>query len=448
MRLELSPFNLREWIDLALRPFKHEAKQKQLKLTTEVSPEMPAHLNGDPNRVKQVINNLIGNALKFTNTGGVHLKVWAENPAPMNNIEKKLVLVHFEIRDSGIGISEVEREKIFQPFSQADQSSARSYGGTGLGLFLSKQIVEMMGGSIGFQSQLGLGSVFSFQIPFVQTENTGISHLDKPQTTIALPSPKDLRMLIVEDHPLNQKVLAGFLAHLNYHIDAVGSGQEALTVCSNRPYPLIFMDCHMPGMDGFATTKSLRSLPLIGERTIIIGVTADAMPGIRGKCLEAGMNDVLTKPILSKEINRVLAQWLPVVKKEYPTSTASEKNGQWLDSNYLSEMDDWFLVHNPDYWDHSIKLFRDSAQLLIATIRSAALASKLHEMGESAHTLKGLCLMMGLRRMGNVCIKLELANDANVDWNALVTNLEDYLEPSLMEMNQFILLRRLEAGAQ
>lgn len=111
-------------------------------------------------------------------------------------------------------------------------------------------------------------------------------------------------------------------------------------------------------------------------------------------------------------------------------------------------MDDWFLVHNPDYWDHSIKLFRDSAQLLIATIRSAALASKLHEMGESAHTLKGLCLMMGLRRMGNVCIKLELANDANVDWNALVTNLEDYLEPSLMEMNQFILLRRLEAGAQ
>ncbi|MEO6096722.1 MAG: ATP-binding protein [Fibrobacteria bacterium] len=446
MRLEHAPFQLENVLESMMRPFEHEARRKRLHLMLNLAPEVPIHLIGDSMRLKQVLNNLIGNALKFTQEGGVAVRIRngaagkTAGPGASSRTEPGICDLRFEVEDTGIGIPPEVQGRIFQSFSQGEQAASRSYGGTGLGLFICKQIVEMMGGTIGFASVPGKGACFHFNLPFPLA--TAAEAVDPARA--ASPPEKSgglgaaTRLLIVEDHPLNQKVLCGFLAQFGFKADTTSGGEEALREFAKQPYDLVFMDCHMPGMDGFECTRALRKATAGAKRLVIIGVTADAMQGTRERCLEAGMDDVITKPILTEDLQRVLSRWLGADKVAAAGVTPPIPRSPWVDVRHLREMDEWIRSYDPGFWDRAQEQFRSSAVRLIAAIRDFRSKDRFREAGESAHALKGLCLMMGLSRMGEVCKNLEVmvAQDASHRWNDHVDELETCMEPSLAEMRK------------
>jgi signal transduction histidine kinase/CheY-like chemotaxis protein/HPt (histidine-containing phosphotransfer) domain-containing protein len=445
MRMEAAPFSVTAVLEGVLRPFEHEARRKRLDLYLDIAPGLPGRVVGDSARLKQVLNNLIGNALKFTAKGGVTIRLREDVPdagaagrdpagaTPARNLV-------FQIEDTGVGIPEEAQGRIFQSFSQADKSIARQYGGTGLGLFLCKQIVEMMGGKIGFRTRPGEGSTFHFTLPFPiasGSEDADLPRQERRSESRVSGPAAAARLLIVEDHPLNQKVLCGFLAQFGLSADAASGGQEALRMFSAEPYDMVFMDCHMPGMDGFECTRALRSMRAGAKPPVIVGVTADAMHGTREKCLGAGMNEVITKPIMTEELHRVLSGWLGVARPA-PLSAAPAPPSSWVDVRHLREMDEWIRTFDPGFWERALEQFRGSAKRLLHSIRTAHEEGKSKDAGEAAHALKGLCLMMGLSRMGEACRKLETLENRGegTEWCDRVQELESFMEPSLQEMRK------------
>jgi two-component system capsular synthesis sensor histidine kinase RcsC len=407
IRLESAVFSPVRLGHQVLRPFEIEAARKGLDLAFEADASLPSHLRGDAARLKQVLRNLIGNACKFTDAGRVVLRMrygpegTAGGPA-----------LACEVEDTGIGIPEGDRSRLFEPFVQGDASTARRFGGTGLGLFVSRQIVERMGGAIDFGPGPGGGTVFRFHVPLPiaeaaaegtagaagraepaqgpvslparpaegppVAESTGKSiqawpdgseagarlpqggfaaagktapappeaperggptepawamgggpaarrraaPTDPAENDWARPSAPDpgagwilppaarsLAVLAVDDHPMNLKLLVRFLASYGITADTAASAREALEACAARPYGLIFLDCHMPGMDGYACARRLREEPPPGGRPVIIGVTAEAPESALPRCREAGMDDLLPKPILEGRLRGLLALW-------------------------------------------------------------------------------------------------------------------------------------------
>jgi signal transduction histidine kinase/ActR/RegA family two-component response regulator len=435
MRLERVPFALGPLLETLVRPFEHEARRRRLRFAMELEPGIPRHLLGDPVRMKQVLNNLLSNAFKFTPKGSVTLRL---NRGVIAGDPSDAFPLACEVEDTGIGVPLEAQGRIFQSFTQAEQSHTRQFGGTGLGLFICRQIVEMMGGTIGFATRPGEGSVFRFQIPFPiawEQDARETAAIPDPGTG-APPSGGSARLLIVEDHPLNQKVLSGFLSQAGFRADCAFSGVEALKLFAARPYDLVFMDCHMPEMDGYQCTREM--MRLAGPRPVIIGVTADAMPGIREKCLEAGMDDVITKPILAEDLNRILARWQGPARPAPPKVTAALTSSQWVDTRHLREMDEWIRTYDPGFWGRAQDQFRASAARLIGSIQESFAAGRYREAAEASHALKGLCLMMGLSRMGETCKRLEILGNEGREtgWTGLIGELESFLEPSLEEMRK------------
>jgi signal transduction histidine kinase len=351
MRLEAAPFSPLRLGHAVLRPFEFEAGRKGLELSLEAQGELPSHLIGDSARLKQVLRNLLGNAFKFTETGRIILRIGAATPTEEAADPQTL---RFEIEDTGIGVPEAARARIFEPFSQADASTTRKYGGTGLGLFISKQIVEMMGGAIGLRPRPGGGTVFHFhvalrRVPESYTADPESGESETPSSTApsptvpppAVPTPaapyrraaadipsasfnpgprsqrpeaaipasaQALRILVVDDHPLNRKVLESFIGAYGLSVDVAASAEDALAACERAYYHLIFMDCHMPGMDGYECTRRLRQGPRAGARPTIIGVTADAMDNNLRRCLDAGMDTLMVKPIVERQLRNLIAE--------------------------------------------------------------------------------------------------------------------------------------------
>jgi len=438
MRLDEAIFELQEAIQLVKRPFMHEAHWKKLNFVAETNINSPTLVIGDAGRLKQVLNNLLGNAIKFTKSGSVTLRVDQLKGASNSAIPT----FRFEVEDTGLGIPLASQHKIFQSFSQVPESSENTSGGTGLGLFISKQIVEMMGGRIGFTSTYNRGSCFYFEIPF----KTTVPPKNLLPVTSTLQSPKinfaDVPVLIVEDHPLNQKVLAGFLSQFDCDIDTANNGQEALIAIEKKNYRIVFMDCHMPGMDGYECTRTIRILEKEKRQTVIIGVTADAMLGIKEKCLAAGMNDVLTKPILTAELDRILNQWLAAEQLERKKQPQSEII--FVNQNHLKEMDEWIKSYDPQFWVRTIAQFRSSSHRLIRVSRDALATNNLNEVKESMHALKGLCLMMGLSHLSDICNNLD-KNDENTSHatcDQIINELENAIEPSLAALSNQVLVNR------
>ncbi|MGC9527458.1 MAG: chemotaxis protein CheB [Limnospira sp.] len=312
LRLERRPFDIR--IDV-IKPlseiFLPQARAKNLQLEFHLDPNLPRQLFGDDFRLQQVLNNLIGNAIKFAETGQITVTVMRETePFPA----RFPILLHFSVRDTGIGIDPAIRNCLFQPFTQADSSTARQFGGTGLGLTISRRIVELMGGEIGFNSTPGRGSTFWFQVPFDVSDSDDTPALSQNVATpLPLPCvPNPATVLIVEDHPDNREILVLLVESLGYQADAVGGGEEFLErIIAGRDYDIIMMDCQMPGVDGYEATRRLRELEGEGKHTVVIAVTAHAMKGDREKCLEAGMDDYISKPILEEDLARILERWAP-----------------------------------------------------------------------------------------------------------------------------------------
>ena len=308
LSLEETPFPLRDSVGAVIDLLAPRATAKGVGLRLAVDEALPEWLTGDPMRLRQVLLNLVGNALKFTEEGEVTVRV---EPA---TVEVGDFAVRFTVRDTGIGIKPQVRERLFQPFSQVDSSATRRFGGTGLGLAISKKIVETAGGEIGVESVPGEGSTFWFTLPL--TPSPAPEHAPAPASEREGPAPAarpsaGRRILLAEDNPVSQMIARTQLEAMGYEVDLAHNGVEVLEAMALRRYDLVLMDCQMPVLDGYETTRRIRQRE-VGERhTPVIAVTAHAMEGDREKCLAAGMDDYLSKPFRERELAGVLGDWLP-----------------------------------------------------------------------------------------------------------------------------------------
>ncbi len=302
------PFSLESTARDCISLLRTQAANKHVRLELTLDGVNPGAYVGDQGRIRQVLLNLLSNALKFTDRGTVCLVV-RDRPACTKPLDldaaTNLRCVRVEVADEGIGIPAHRLEHIFGKFTQAESSTTRRHGGTGLGLAISKQLIELMGGHIGVQSQVGEGSTFWFEIPLPISSEPPISVRDASQ----LPALGPLNLLLVEDNVVNQKVAVRLLERLGATVHVANNGVEAVRLVHEQSFDLVFMDCQMPEMDGYEATRRLRAEPRFGELPIV-AMTANAMAGDREKCLEAGMNDFVTKPIARQQVQGVLLRWV------------------------------------------------------------------------------------------------------------------------------------------
>ncbi|MFE4107934.1 ATP-binding protein [Almyronema epifaneia] len=304
LKLYSTTFDLASTVEELIERFQPQATQKGLRLQAAIAAEVPQYLEGPVKRLRQVLTNLINNAIKFTASGEIEVSVQrlAEVEAA------SAVKLGFSVRDTGIGIAPADQARIFAPFTQVEASASRQYEGTGLGLAICRKIVYLMNGEIGVNSHPGIGSTFWFQVALTPAPKP----IDSDSTPPLSPtrSAATARILVVEDVLVNQKLMLKALERLGYQADAVDNGNDALQQVTEQTYDLILMDCQMPELDGYETTRRLRQLDEVAKPMPVIGVTAHAMVGDREKCLEAGMDDYLSKPVRLNDLKVMLEKWL------------------------------------------------------------------------------------------------------------------------------------------
>jgi signal transduction histidine kinase/ligand-binding sensor domain-containing protein/CheY-like chemotaxis protein len=311
IELEHSTFNLRESLQQVVDLFTGKASEAGLKLRCELDKNLPNEIIGDSVRLKQILMNLVGNAIKFTSRGEVYLL--AKQLATKGNDCE----LYFEVRDTGIGIPAEKKDRLFQAFMQADSSTTRKYGGTGLGLAIAKRLVELMGGTIQVQSEPLKGSCFSFNIMVkagqgfdVTTNKTADSLHPKLSEEFAKKYP--LQILIAEDNKVNQTVIKMVMKKLGYDAVIVSDGLQAVEAVKNTSYDIVLMDVQMPVMDGLEATETIRKLN--GEQPVIIALTANAMQQDKEQCMKAGMDDYISKPLQMEKLIEILEKWSVAIK--------------------------------------------------------------------------------------------------------------------------------------
>lgn len=307
MELESIEFEIRPLFDEIYAMMALSCREKGLGIELKLDPALPALLKGDPKRFKQVLVNLLGNAIKFTSTGSVTIVVEIEQK------NENEIMLFTSVIDTGIGISADKIDRLFNPFTQADSSTTRRYGGTGLGLAICKQLSELMGGTVGVKSSPNNGSVFWFTARFTLPEQSRCNAGDEIVILNRQDNSDFARILIVEDDAVNQMLLKEQLIRKGFHAEVVANGTEALVRLERDNFDLVFMDCRMSGLDGYETTARIRNpdSAVLNHAIPVIAYTANVMHGDREKCLAAGMNDCIYKPLRLQALTRVLEEWLP-----------------------------------------------------------------------------------------------------------------------------------------
>ncbi|GAA3557248.1 ATP-binding protein [Marinobacter xestospongiae] len=312
LALDYHDFDLRQVIENCVATYRHASEQQGLQLSLQLTGNWPgrSQVKGDAPRLRQVLAGLLDNAIKFTDQGSITVI------AEWHYLEEQCMVLQCTVRDSGSGIPTDRMKEIFKTFEQLDNSHSRTHGGTGIGLALVQKLVELMGGHVKVETDLGTGSSFSFEVPFELREEITDDQDRRPEPKPADPgSPnRSTRALVVEDNPVNQRVATALLTRLGFETDAVSNGKDALdrVRSSQFDYEVILMDCHMPVMDGFEATRTIRDWERdSGQLAIpIIALTADALPGTESACREAGMNDYLSKPVRKDKLRTVLSRWI------------------------------------------------------------------------------------------------------------------------------------------
>ncbi|MBU2896592.1 response regulator [Vibrio hepatarius] len=312
IELEAIPFDIHQLIDNIYKVNQVRANSKHLQIMLEAEPNLPTVVVGDPIHVKQIINNLVSNAIKFTQIGFVRI-----------NVSYQSSRLKIAVSDTGIGIEPEKLDMIFDKFHQADGSTTREYGGTGLGLAISKELVELMGGEIQVSSEVGLGSRFTVQLPLPSQSNSlkvvaSQSESDKQKKIVVIakpdtnkkpkPAASNSQVLVVEDNSVNQVVMRQILKRLNFECDVAENGQVALELFKQHHYEIIFMDCHMPVMDGLTATMRIRETSNWGRQIPIIAVTANVQEEDKQRCFAVGMNGFISKPVNINTIEQALRE--------------------------------------------------------------------------------------------------------------------------------------------
>ncbi|MGQ0600234.1 MAG: PAS domain S-box protein [Anaerolineales bacterium] len=408
LELDVHEFELGSVLSGAADLLSVRAREKGLALTVASDPQLPAHVRGDATRVRQVLVNLIGNALKFTARGHivVNAALEAQTDTHLN--------VRFSVRDTGIGIAPEVLPKLFQQFVQADSSTTRKFGGTGLGLAICKRLVELMGGLIGAESVPDFGSTFWFVIPLERAPFTHDHHEPSVAAIQAslhsvsqLPSARvGPRLLLAADNPANQHVAMMQLARLGYSVEVVADGRAAVAAYTQQPhaYAAILMDCQMPEMDGFTAAQLIRAAgPMTGQRIPIIAMTANVLAGDRELCLAAGMDDYLGKPVSRQALAQALARYVrsPV---ERPSV---EKASEALSAVILEHLQDLESQDNPAGTVKLIAKLMGTTQTVYDALRTALDQGEPNRIAAQAHKLRGGVSTLGAEALAELCYEIE-----------------------------------------
>jgi signal transduction histidine kinase/DNA-binding response OmpR family regulator len=394
LELEETVFSLSELVTDTVAALRPQAAAKGLHLTVELAPGSSDALLGDPVRVRQILFNLLGNALKFTHAGSVQVR------AATAALGAGRSGVTLRVADTGIGITPAERARLFQPFSQADSSTTRRFGGSGLGLSIVRRLTQLMDGEVHVRSEPGKGSMFTVMLPLrTAPDGTAERIADAPRALPAL-GQVGSRVLVVDDHPVNRKVLLSQLGLLWLAVDTAVDGVEALSLWQPGRYSVVLADVHMPGMDGYALAAEIRAREAASNaaRTPIVAVTANAMHGEEERCLEAGMDAYLAKPVSIAQLSATLGRWIALAPQTDRPPTVFDRDllRTWLG-------DDKATMRS------LLEEFLTGARADAIEIEVGLATSDMGAVSAAAHKLKGGALSVGANALGKVAAALEAA---------------------------------------
>ena len=410
--LECLSFNLHDTVENAVQPLRVQANAKGLRFHWRVSPETPPVLRGDAHRLRQVLTNLCANAIKFTGHGEVRLDAAIESQADGK------ATIRFAITDTGIGIRPDQAVQLFSPFVQADASTTRKFGGTGLGLAICKQLVEMMGGTIGLDSREGQGSTFWFSVVLglepASQQLMGEQASERVGSRFGAAGGRAAigrRILVAEDNPTNRLVALAQLKKLGYEASAVTTGAEAVEAVQRGDYDLVLMDCQMPVMDGFEATRCIRKSPAHSSIPII-AVTADAMSGDQDRCLSEGMNDYLAKPVDMGGLAAILTKWLPVPGAGDSSPTPGQRAGE--QANAIFNVDALLrrVMGDRQLAGAVLKGFIEDAPSQLNNLRNRLDEADAPGAGSQAHTLQGAAATVAAEGLHAIALAMERAGAA------------------------------------
>ncbi|HYG90084.1 MAG TPA: ATP-binding protein [Azospirillum sp.] len=397
LEFEAIDFHLDDLLETMRSLTQHQAVRKGVALRLERAPRVPQRLRGDPAKLSQVLLNLIGNAVKFTERGEVVMRVSAERSAPAGRVR-----LRFAVTDTGIGIEPEARKRLFEAFAQGDTSISRRYGGTGLGLAICKRIVDAMGGTIGAESSLGEGSTFWFVINL----DRGSRPAGLPPTAAADGPPvRPLSVLAAEDNEVNAIVLAGLLELGGHRVTVARDGVQAVELAATRDFDLVLMDLRMPGLDGLEATRRIRALPDPRRAGVpIVAITANSQRTRLGDCFAAGMDGFLGKPFRREDLDKALRAALA----DRPSPPARRAPGA---------MDESVLAEHAELLGHErlariVEAFRTSSAALLAELRAAAATGNWGAVADRAHALKSASGNVGLTAFAELAKRTEQAADA------------------------------------
>ncbi len=410
LELEVVDFSLGQALEEVADLVADSARAKGVELVTGLSPEAPTAVRGDVGRVRQILHNFATNAVKFTTTGKVALLAGlAEEPTPEGAV------VRFEVVDTGIGVDPATSERFFEPFSQADASSTRRYGGTGLGLAVCRRLAESMGGTIGVDSQPGEGSTFWLRLPLRYASAPAAPPGPPARLAAKVAAGSAGTLLIVEDHAINREVARAILAKLGYGSDMVANGIEALEALDRRTYDAVLMDCHMPEMDGFEATKEIRRREAGKRHVPIIAMTAGAPSEGRESCIAAGMDDYLSKPVKADQLESTLNRLLGGTPTDASLGQVAGEPGRAegegvLDAAQVQDLRELAAATgDPDFFRDLVDQYLDQAASQLAELREAGAQRDAIVLKAIAHSLKGASATIGATEVASECVALEEA---------------------------------------
>jgi CheY-like chemotaxis protein/HPt (histidine-containing phosphotransfer) domain-containing protein len=457
LSLEETEFNVAKIFETVANQTVDAAQAKGLKLEFELDASLSGSLLGDPLRLGQVLLNYVGNAIKFTETGSVHVRARTQQRFDTDS------LIRFEVQDSGIGMSEAQVGQLFQSFHQADTSTTRKFGGTGLGLAISKQLAQLMGGEVGVHSQPGQGSTFWFTARCgwassadAECSNTA-EHMAQPQAEQSL---QNARILLVEDNLLNQEVAAGLLSEVGAKVATANNGQEALEWLLRDRFDCVLMDVQMPVMDGLTATRLIRANPLLSNIPVL-AMTANARSEDRSRCLAAGMDDFLTKPVVPAQLYAALAKWLPPgslddtgldlagaakpgsAPIDHPESPTSDPG--IVDLSLLSQA----VGGNEKKILRYANLFVESIPETLAELQATLNSGDMEALADLGHRLKSSARMVGAMGFADMCQSLEgFRNEGTVDQaREVIEKMPDILARISASIGQALAQDRLSASS-
>ncbi|MGE5314487.1 MAG: ATP-binding protein [Acidobacteriota bacterium] len=443
LSIEEGPVQIRSIMHEIEEMFMPSLREKDIRFVTNVETDVPETVISDGHRLRQILINLAGNAVKFTHQGSICITV------TLHDGHADGMTLRFAVRDTGIGIPADVREHLFQPFTQADGSTTRCYGGTGLGLAISKQLAEMMAGAIGVESVEHEGSTFWFTIKVKLAEEGAAEASAASGRSDEQREPRPgISILLVDDNRINQKVEVRILEKLGYHADIAVNGREAIDALSRMKYECVLMDCQMPVMDGYEATRAIRASEKPGEHVVIIAMTANALQGDKELCIASGMDDYIPKPVSQKALRQMLGRWFPrrdtqteessdssltITELDIPTDPVDTSSavldeekirflrelggGEGDSENLLQTLTDLFFKDFPGY---------------ITALKQTAADDDPVQLRESAHAAKGACGNLGLMQLFQTCYELELMGKAGTTAGAaaLIARLEEQYIPA------------------